>query len=479
NYKKMVKNFIRDYKKDSDSVIYLYRPKLEKIDSEYSSYKQMTCRSPEKNKKVNLSYHMHYDGEFTILDTLYPSYYSIITKYRLLTSFITVHSLEYEVTLRSGTKFVTPPNNFYNSYILYKGVDRVVILFDNADYFRKIFESYYNEKIKEQKLIYSELIKNLIRDNTQESILISLNKNTKLNVDKRSEYGNNKEWFRLVSFISHRDETGVVKGAYKLYLFYFRELDIIFYENEKSICMKFDILFLYCNIDGNNQSSGIVELNKELVQIYLANNYHVLKIDINFLPFLLSKNALEKFVSIYRDLVRVQVEKRLIFGGPFILIINVEELEIKAKDLPGLCYTIAEVTIEGNTFYVFNLRIASDWVHITPTLSMNELKIEYTEHRGSQTRTIWLKFHKDNKKEFTELYLKQILSLIHRGYIRILVSFYVSKNAWDSLKCDNGPIIEIKGKFYMNYYKPGSASFLDIICAPIYLQDGYYEVLVS
>lgn len=479
NYKKMLKNFILDHKKDSNSVMYLYRPKFEKLDSEYSSYQQMICRSSERNKKANLNYHMHYDGEFTILDTLHPRYYSIITKHRLLTSFITVNGLEYEVELKSGTKFVTPPNNFYNSYILYKWVDRVIILFDDADYFRKIFESYYNEKVKEQKLIHSELIKNLIRNNTQVNILISLNKDTNLNIEEKSEYDNNSEWLRLVTFISYRGRTYIVKGSYKLYLFYFRALDITFYENERSIYMKFDVLFLYCNIDGNNKDSGIVELYKELVQIYLANNYHVLKIDANFLPFLLSRNALEKFVSTYRDLVRVKVDKRLIFGGPFILIINIDELEIKAKDLPSLCNSIAEVTIGGDTFYVFNLRIASDFAYITSTVYMNDLRVEYNEHKGNKTKKIKLKFHQDNKREFDELYLKQILSLINKGYIRILVSFYVSKTAWDSLKCDNAPISEIKGKFYMNYDRPGSASFLDIICAPIYLQDGYYHVLVS
>ncbi|MEM4166654.1 MAG: hypothetical protein QW255_04840 [Candidatus Bilamarchaeaceae archaeon] len=478
NYKKMLQDFIIKYKPDSNKVIYPYKPKLEKLENSYTSYKEIICKGAEKDKKVNLSYHMHYDNEFTILDTITPSYYSVITKQRLLTSFITAHGLEYKVVLRNGNEFVTPPNSFYNAYILYERAKNEVILFDNADYFRKLFKSYYNEELTEQELVYNELIKDLVIDNTKESRLISLYKDTGLKVWKKSEFEDKVESLRFLLFTINNKKSSIVEGPYQSYFLYFRDLDISFYENEKSIYMKFDTLYVYLNIYGYNLNGKTIELHKELVQIYLANKYYIIKIDNNFMPFLLGNNALEKFVSIYQDLIIVNAEKRLIFAGPFILKINIDELEIKAKDLPNLCHSIVEVNIEGKSFYVFNLRIASDFAYITSTILINELKVKYTEHKNNQTKTIWLQFHKDNTKKFDYTYLGQVLSLINKGYIRILVSFYVSKNAWDSLKCDNGLLSEIMGKFYINYYKPSSASFLDIVCAPIYLQDGYYEVLV-
>lgn len=443
NNKNNIKIYFENYNKLLEEIsnngeyqIYKYKHEFSygKVLEYYQNYQNMLC---DQNVVINKK-----DYRDFLLNTPFPDHfrifhknqYSIITKERICTSFISIKENSYQITFNRREPVLSKGYEQKQMYIVCDETSLVITdrILANRD--------------KQVKTIHLEqLINKLI--GLDKNIFESQKQKFYNYISKTEE---NSYFIYTENRIREKEKTYVEQNVY-VYTF-LENKKISVYDNNLKLYSKFEGVFTLHKIEKKyevNEKNQYQLIDQS--KIFLYNKEYIYTISGFFMFYILDTEIVMNIDSF----IKKQIDKNISLSSYFlyepakIKLTIKNDKELMIMNLPSISELTLEIDDENEKYYVFSIRLLN--FNSNLTLDINRSSKGSTLHykvkeKNALFRDFMLSFYEQKTERLFNF-------LAQRGNgLSILFIFSIRKDKWQEIKCKKMSIVEIEGNFY---YRPG------------------------
>ncbi|MEM5877564.1 MAG: hypothetical protein QXF12_01665 [Candidatus Aenigmatarchaeota archaeon] len=467
NYNKTIKLIMQSMKKDNNKSrnknknIYLYSFTDDSIREGYDKFLNMICDNTNNYHDFS-SEPVLYDRFYKVY---YPQQYIFLVKNRMVFSFNDLNK-----TIINIKKFFILDDS------------RNIFIFDDLAAISKVLafdDTFSYDLVTDKELLSIYNYKQVWNE-------INSNKN---NVDKNIVYHNKDNW--LIFSIFEKIENRYVEFRKEVKILYFKSVNGFFYNAQNKVYKKFSGLlidFEFALVLEEDEHYLYVNEPK-FEYILLSHGYYYHKAPSNLLNLILDEDIIGEInrfvkdnlfskpfsvdVSEYLDteISDILSEYRDIFIGPHKITIDLSNLKITADYLLNNTFVdMIEIEKQNMIYYLFSVIFKNDAI-ITKKETGNNIVIYQV--KTYEEDLIYIKVQTNKTEDFYMIGENGADSETGETFT-LRLSFALSKELWEEIKCGNISLNKIEGYFYIhNQYQYSYEQhiswdtyrvFLDFIC---------------
>ncbi|MEM5878028.1 MAG: hypothetical protein QXF12_04070 [Candidatus Aenigmatarchaeota archaeon] len=399
----------------------------------YQNYQNMLC---DQNVIVNKKHYRNFMLNTTLPDhfrIFHKNQYSIITKERICTSFISIKENSYQITFNKREPVLS---KIYEQKQMYIVCDETSLV---------ITDRILTNRNKQVKTIHLEQLINKLID-LDKNIFESQKQKFYNYISKTEE---NSYFIYTENRIREKEKTHIEQNVYVYTLLENKKISV--YDNNLKLYSKFEGVFTLYKIEKKHE---VNEKNQyQLIdqsKIFLYNKEYIYTISGFFMFYILDTETVMNIDSF----IKKQIDKNISLSSYFlyepakIKLTITNDKELMIMNLPGISELTLEIDDENEKYYVFSIRLLN--FNSNVTLDINRSSKGSTLHyevkeKNALFRDFMLSFYEQKTERLFNF-------LAQRGNgLSILFIFSIRKDKWQKIKCKKMSIVEIEGNFY---YRP-------------------------
>lgn len=467
NYFVKYKAYIFDIIKKIEYNVFHYKKKIDLI----TLSNDIAC-SLQSEDKFNIGFYgkpiISYSNSDLVTDHLVLDYFFIITKSKLISSDLTLESLNYVMKDKAIELYSI---NFYDIYVLH-GESSIILI----DEIKKIIHYQYKQKeiktLSDKELVSMAILSNIKAIVKKQKSIKNFGGNFIDLLDWKYFYNENIE----VEYYEQNSKT-IEKGI-EIRFYFFIKVNIVLYDINSKYFYKFSALHLNHRVkislkqSHNMNESYYCADNQFKNSVYVLGDINWFRINPLFLFFIVGEelasdlyDLIDRYIYRYLDIRKIDLQTFYFTVGPFYgpvwINLFLKDLNIDFPSLLKHNKDILEVEKDDDTYYMFNLKLLyynHHKVNIQKTVSSDYQKITLIFKRKWENMQEELVKVGDNGHFIVEFYSENNVFVntfyelvdVSKKHFEMDVSFAISKSYLSQIKCKKVCLEKIEGWFYVS-----------------------------